>query len=187
MFYSDALLSRNETSSMAVVWISSTLGGSRSSIKKLSKKQLNGVNVSKACRYIVSPPEPMALRLSSNLMVGVSRVLGNQYSFLYTDANQVFLRLKKAFSELPQQGGSVLMDSFEAPYNAITLTADDEIEVPFEEDLNTFLQGSSKVAALGWVVQNSGQSGQASRISSDSLSKYHPRLPLKSFLKTKTA
>ncbi|KAJ3213424.1 hypothetical protein HDU67_002899 [Dinochytrium kinnereticum] len=143
MFYSDALLSKHETSSMAVVWISSTLGNSRTSVKKLSKKvRFHGTPDT---RYIAAPPEPMALRLSSNLMVGVSRVLGNQYSFLYTDANQVFLRLKKAFSELPQSS-TLLMDAVEAPYSSITLAASDELEIPFEESLLSFLEADKNVS-----------------------------------------
>ncbi|KAJ3105286.1 hypothetical protein HDU96_008648 [Phlyctochytrium bullatum] len=142
MFFSDALLAGAENSSLAVVWLSSTLGNSKTAIKKLSRKQLNGVDVTKACTFIVSPPEPMALRLSSNLMVGVSRVLGNQYSFLYTDVNQVFLRLKKAFTDL--SGGSVQMDNAEASYQAITLSLTKDSELALEESFSQFFSAAMK-------------------------------------------
>ncbi|KAJ3300862.1 hypothetical protein HDU76_006000 [Blyttiomyces sp. JEL0837] len=132
MFFSNNLFPlnrRNDSTGMAVLWVAATVGTSTASIKatsttgglkKLSKKEVNSVNVEKACNYLSNPPEPMALRLSSNLMVGAARVLGNQYSFLYSDVNQVFLRLKKAFSEA-SLGAEISMAVSEANFAAITL------------------------------------------------------------------
>lgn len=66
---------------MSVVWIAATLQ------KKLSKKQIQSVEITEACDYLVHPPEPLALRLSSNLMVGVSRVYQQQAGYLWSDVN----------------------------------------------------------------------------------------------------
>ena len=45
--------------------------GTRS--KKLTKKDLTAIDLSKTCELIAAPPEPMALRLSGCLLVGVAR------------------------------------------------------------------------------------------------------------------
>ncbi|KAG0201301.1 hypothetical protein BGX28_005826 [Mortierella sp. GBA30] len=69
--------------------------GSRSELNKLSKKEVNGINVVKTCKDISQPIEPFALRFSSNLMVGVTRVYKQQYNFYYCDVNSTWIRLKK--------------------------------------------------------------------------------------------
>lgn len=45
------------------------------------------------------PPEPLALRLTSNLMVGVTRILSAQYGFHMADVNNVMMKLKKSFNQ----------------------------------------------------------------------------------------
>lgn len=47
--------------------------GSRSSFKKLPKRDVMGADIIQLCGLITEPAEPLALRLSSNLMVGVAR------------------------------------------------------------------------------------------------------------------
>jgi meiotic recombination protein REC8, fungi type len=89
MFYSSDIL--NKKHSMSVVWMAATLQ------KKLTKKQIQSVEITEACQYVQDPPEPLALRLSSNLMVGLSRVYSQQTGFLWTDVNQVVLSVKNAF------------------------------------------------------------------------------------------
>ncbi|KAI8601422.1 hypothetical protein EDD21DRAFT_305128, partial [Dissophora ornata] len=44
---------------------------------------------------ITQPPEPFALRFSSNLMVGVVRVYNQQYNFYCSDVNNMWIRLKR--------------------------------------------------------------------------------------------
>ena len=41
--------------------------------KRITRKDLNTVDLSKTCELIAEPPEPMALRLSGCLLVGVAR------------------------------------------------------------------------------------------------------------------
>ncbi|KAG5462459.1 MAG: hypothetical protein BJ554DRAFT_5036, partial [Olpidium bornovanus] len=48
--------------------------------------------------FIAEPPEPMALRLTSNLMIGVTRVYRAQYAFYLNDVNNIFVRLRKDFA-----------------------------------------------------------------------------------------
>ncbi|KAJ3060147.1 hypothetical protein HDU98_003843, partial [Podochytrium sp. JEL0797] len=116
---------RSDSSGLAVVWIAGTVasGGMKSAsgaMRKLSKKDVTRVDLTRVCKYLTAPPKPIALRLTSNLMFGASRVLNNQMAFLYADANNVFVRLKKVFSDAAT-GTSITMVAIEASAAAITL------------------------------------------------------------------
>ncbi|KAI4848669.1 hypothetical protein E4T44_03805 [Aureobasidium sp. EXF-8845] len=84
MFYSHEVLTSRKHG-VATVWLVATLG-SKSTLKKVDRKEICAVNIPKACRTIVSPEAPMALRLQSNLLYGVSRVYGEQCNFVLKDA-----------------------------------------------------------------------------------------------------
>jgi hypothetical protein len=56
----------------AIRRLAATLGA-RSSFKKLPKRDVMGADIIQLCGLITEPAEPLALRLSSNLMVGVAR------------------------------------------------------------------------------------------------------------------
>lgn len=62
--------------------------GSKSTLKKLSRKAILDVDVQKACETIVTPEAPMALRLQSNLLYGVTRVYAQQCGYVLTDVEQ---------------------------------------------------------------------------------------------------
>lgn len=47
--------------------------GPRATVRKITKKQLVNVDLTRTCELIARPPEPMALRLSGALLVGVAR------------------------------------------------------------------------------------------------------------------
>lgn len=49
--------------------------GSKSSLKRINRKQILDVNVAKACQTIVDPVAPMALRLQGNLLYVSTRVI----------------------------------------------------------------------------------------------------------------
>ncbi|KAF9192299.1 hypothetical protein BGZ50_008661 [Haplosporangium sp. Z 11] len=93
MFYSKEIITRKD-SNLGLIWIAATMGA-RSVISKLSKKEVNGVNIVQICKDISQPAEPFALRFSSNLMVGVTRVYNQQYAFYYSDVNNTWIRLKR--------------------------------------------------------------------------------------------
>jgi hypothetical protein len=82
--------------------------------KKLSKKQVNSVNVSSVCKYLQEPDEDMALRLRANLMVGIVRVYRQQTDFLYSDINSVLINFKKAMYDLHSTSGDLNMPREEA-------------------------------------------------------------------------
>ncbi|EKD12303.1 uncharacterized protein L3040_000228 [Drepanopeziza brunnea f. sp. 'multigermtubi'] len=84
MFYSHEILTSRKYG-VATVWLVATLGA-KSNTKKVSKKAILDVDVKKACKTIMEPEAPMALRLQSNLLYGVSRVYNQQWEYLLVDA-----------------------------------------------------------------------------------------------------
>ena len=66
-----------------IVRLAATLG-SKSSFKKLQRRDILSVDVPQACTFLSDADEPLALRLSSNLMYGVTRVFSQQHQFLYS-------------------------------------------------------------------------------------------------------
>jgi len=78
MFYTTDLL-KASNGRLATVWLAATLTGG----KKLAKKEVLSVDIQETCDYIKDPEEPLALRLSSNLLFGVSKVYAHQYQFFY--------------------------------------------------------------------------------------------------------
>ena len=85
MFYHPDILT-DQKHGMSVIWVAAHLG-TRAKFKKLQKRELLNVDVPRACSYLSAPPDPLALRTSSSLMVGVARVLSHQCGYLYADVN----------------------------------------------------------------------------------------------------
>ncbi|CAG8398639.1 unnamed protein product [Penicillium salamii] len=86
MFYSHEILTSPEHG-VATIWLVATLG-SRSVSRRLNRKAIQDVDVPNACRVIINPEAPMALRLQGSLLYGVSRVYNQQcgYTLLDTQA-----------------------------------------------------------------------------------------------------
>ncbi|KAL8773469.1 MAG: hypothetical protein Q9209_001573 [Squamulea sp. 1 TL-2023] len=68
--------------------------GSRSNLKKVNRKAILDVDVPKTCGVIINPEAPMALRLQSNLLYGVSRVYLQQCGYTLSDAQSIQANLK---------------------------------------------------------------------------------------------
>ncbi|KAG9247430.1 Rec8 like protein-domain-containing protein [Calycina marina] len=83
MFYSHEILTSRKYG-VATVWLVATLGA-KSGTKKVTRKAILDVDVQKACETIIQPEAPMALRLQSNLLYGVSRVYDQQCSYVLAD------------------------------------------------------------------------------------------------------
>lgn len=63
--------------------------GPKSSTRKITRKAIQDVNIPKACLTIIDPGAPIALRLQSNLLYGVSRVYSQQYAYMLGDTEKV--------------------------------------------------------------------------------------------------
>ncbi|CAG8647312.1 18986_t:CDS:2, partial [Racocetra persica] len=157
MFYSKEILTRKK-GGLGIIWLAATLG-SRSSLKKLSKKEVNSVNLVKACEYVTSPPEPLALRLTSNLMIGITRVYDQQYHFYYSDVNCVWNRLHRTLIELQKESVDMIVP--QARPEAITL-ADD----PFFEIEMTFSHKPQDFSVVPDIEETTNRTQQSPTVSS---------------------
>ncbi|KAL7746651.1 R8 protein [Sorochytrium milnesiophthora] len=123
MFYSKDILVRRH-GGLGVIWLAATLG-SRSGLKKLSKREVAAVDVSAACDFVARPSEPLALRLSSNLMMGIARIHQHQYSFYFADVTHLTAQLKRALAAPGDCDAAVNLTAPLARHDAITLGTDE--------------------------------------------------------------
>ncbi|THH21523.1 hypothetical protein EW146_g23 [Bondarzewia mesenterica] len=125
MFFTPELLARRD-SGFGLLWLAATLGA-KSTFKKLPKRDVMGADIAQLCDLIVQPAEPLALRLSSNLMVGVARVFKVKHEIFLGDVTACFTSLKKAvqdFNAMSAAAASLQMGQPTVRADAVTLTAD---------------------------------------------------------------
>ncbi|KAJ6509522.1 Rec8 like protein-domain-containing protein [Mycena vitilis] len=126
MFFSPELLAKRD-SGFGLLWLAATLG-SKSTFKKLPKRSVLTADISQLCDLIATPSEPLALRLSSNLMIGVARpilFLVKQEIFM-TDVSNCVASLKKVVQEMQSltTGEGLQMAQPAARPSAVTLAKD---------------------------------------------------------------
>ncbi|BGP12824.1 R8 protein [Rhodosporidiobolus nylandii] len=99
MFYNTEILTSRK-GGLAVFWLAATLGSKGTgAVKKLSKAEILKSNIVRACEKVISPEEPLALRLSSNLMMGIARVYQTKYNIHANEVHLVHQHLKKVILE----------------------------------------------------------------------------------------
>ncbi|KAG7805820.1 hypothetical protein KL921_005251 [Ogataea angusta] len=132
MFYSEQLLSREGP--LAYVWLAANLE------KKLTKHQLLNTDITESTRAIVSSSsvstEPLALRLTGQLLYGVVRIYSRKAKYLLDDVTDAILKLKSSFRAsqsviLPAE--STVLPSMRAVTLQDTVT---ETDLLYQEPLN---------------------------------------------------
>ncbi|KAJ3010605.1 sister chromatid cohesion protein 1 [Thoreauomyces humboldtii] len=111
MFYTDSLLSKK--GKLAKVWLAAHWE------RKLSKSQFLQTDLPASVESIIQTgQQPLALRLSGQLLLGVTRIYSRKARYLLEDCNEAFVKIKMAFKP-----GMVDMpgDHTIANLNAITL------------------------------------------------------------------
>ncbi|ODQ81972.1 hypothetical protein BABINDRAFT_174562 [Babjeviella inositovora NRRL Y-12698] len=110
MFFSQDLL-LSEKSGVGTIWILATLGNN-SFQSKVVKKDVLSASIPDACEIITNPSYSMALRLSSNLLYGVTLLYKQKVDYVYLDVSIARLKLQrdlfrgaKAQSALPDHKG----------------------------------------------------------------------------------
>lgn len=87
---------------------------------------------------ILFPEVPIALRLSSHLLLGVVRIYSRKVNYLFDDCSEALLKIKQAFRstavDLPPEEST-------APYHSITLPETFDLD-DFELPDNDIFQGS---------------------------------------------
>ncbi|KAG0141527.1 hypothetical protein CROQUDRAFT_51562 [Cronartium quercuum f. sp. fusiforme G11] len=133
MFFSTDLLSKRHQSGLGIYWLAATVASSsKSTITKLTKKEVINADLFKACTTLAHPPEPLALRLTSGLLLGITRVYGQQWSLFYLDVQQASQSIRKAFSSIieaesapqhPTEAGPVTSNEINLPRGNVRLDA----------------------------------------------------------------
>lgn len=126
MFYSEFILTKKGP--LAKIWLAAHWE------RKLSKAQISQTNVVRSVEDIVNPMEPLALRLSSQLLLGVVKIYSRQARYLLEDCSEILNRIKLMFqwnngNELMNFGLNDLPQTLTtAQLNAITLPDQTELD-----------------------------------------------------------
>jgi hypothetical protein len=123
MFFSQHILTKKGP--LAKIWLAAHMHN------KLTKAMVFSTNIAAAVARIITPDAPMALRLTSNLLLGVVRIFSRKAKYLLADSSDALARLKLAYSS----SSNDLLDGDENA-NAITLhggAVDDLIGMPLAE------------------------------------------------------
>ncbi|KAM0926034.1 hypothetical protein ACQ4PT_003878 [Festuca glaucescens] len=137
MFYSQFILAKKGP--LGTIWIAAHLE------RKLRKNQVTDTDIGVSVDSIIFPEVPIALRLSSHLMVGVVRIYSRKVNYLFHDCSEALLKIKQAFRstavDLPPEEST-------APYHSITLPETfhlDDFELPEAAFQGIIIQGRSSI------------------------------------------
>ncbi|XP_019261505.1 PREDICTED: sister chromatid cohesion 1 protein 4 isoform X2 [Nicotiana attenuata] len=130
MFYSQFILAKKGP--LGTIWIAAHLE------RKLRKNQVADTDIGVSVDSILFPEAPIALRLSSHLLLGVVRIYSRKVGYLFDDCSEALLKVKQAFRstavDLPPEESK-------APYHSITLPETFELD-DFELPDNDIFQGN---------------------------------------------
>ncbi|KAJ4298699.1 R8 protein [Collariella sp. IMI 366227] len=118
----------NGTLTVFVIRLVSTIG-LRSTNKKVSRKAIQDVNVRKACKTILQPGAPIALRLQGTLLYGLSRVYSQQCHYVLTDAERVQAHMRAFYSALGGSDNALDLQAGRAKPKELILADDPEFEL----------------------------------------------------------
>ncbi|KAM0947215.1 putative rad21/Rec8-like protein [Dioscorea sansibarensis] len=131
MFYSQFILAKKGP--LGTIWIAAHLE------RKLRKNQVADTDIGVSVDSILFPEAPIALRLSSHLLLGVVRIYSRKVNYLFHDCSEALLKIKQAFRstavDLPPEEST-------APYHSITLPETFHLD-DFELPDSAFLHGNS--------------------------------------------
>ncbi|KAM0829786.1 hypothetical protein ACQ4PT_066670 [Festuca glaucescens] len=140
MFYSQFILAKKGP--LGTIWIAAHLE------RKLRKNQVTDTDIGVSVDSIIFPEVPIALRLSSHLMVGVVRIYSRKVNYLFHDCSEALLKIKQAFRstavDLPPEEST-------APYHSITLPETfhlDDFELPeaaFQGDIDHHVSAKEQI------------------------------------------
>ncbi|CAO1614011.1 unnamed protein product [Sympodiomycopsis kandeliae] len=97
LYHPDFLEKRNWE--LHLVWRAATIGGS-SSLHKLKKREIDSLNIVKACKQVSNPAQPLALRLRSQLLFGVVRVYSHKSVQLFNDITNAHRNIRRALADM---------------------------------------------------------------------------------------
>uniref|UniRef100_A0A6U4LIV4 Rad21/Rec8-like protein N-terminal domain-containing protein n=3 Tax=Hemiselmis andersenii TaxID=464988 RepID=A0A6U4LIV4_HEMAN len=161
MFYSANVLQKKGP--LGAVWIAAH----HDVRSKLSKVQILNTDIAATAGQIESPTEEMALRLSSHLLVGLSRIYTRKVQFLFTDCNEALSKITMAFRPGTVDIGPVS----KAQLKAITMdepagVTDLDLDLTLDIDPGQWLSGGanmSQPSTADITLPEMGTAGQSSQ------------------------
>ncbi|KAJ3960999.1 R8 protein [Colletotrichum tropicale] len=127
MFYSHEILN-NKQYGVATIWHIANFGQSNS-LKRVTRKVIDDVKISKACAKFMDPGPPIALRTQSKLLFGTVRVFERQCYYTLHDAEKVRQLMTDLFASIDN---AIDMNAGKARREQITLS-DDPSFVPSDK------------------------------------------------------
>ncbi|KAK4537945.1 hypothetical protein CDCA_CDCA15G3970 [Cyanidium caldarium] len=115
MFYAPPVLTKKGP--LAKVWLAATFH------VKLTKTQVFSTDVTESCRKIAAPDFPMALRLTSSLLLGVSRIHNRQAHYVLCEASDAVAKIRWAFRAAGGAGSTATASATEGGWHAHASTA----------------------------------------------------------------
>ena len=113
MFYSSHVLTKKGP--LAKIWLAAHIQS------KLTKAMVFATDISLAVHSIFHPPAPMALRLTSNLLLGVARILFRKTKYLLHDSSEALTKLKTAYRPAALPSSSRDLPPANVSFAAVTL------------------------------------------------------------------
>lgn len=99
MFYSPAILAKK--GDLSHVWVAAHWHN------KLTKQQVQQMDISQSVEQIKKPSVQLSLRLSGQLLHGVARIYQKKVAYLFTDCNEALVKIKMAFRPSTAGGGGM--------------------------------------------------------------------------------
>merc|ERR1711981_1523457 len=106
--------------------------------KKLSKKDIFKINIQEYVQKVIFPNEPLSLRVSGHLLLGIVRIYASKVDYLVNDYSEALIKIKLAFRsadvDLPigeQQGTS---HAINAPGFNRSMTSFDDVDLDFIDE-----------------------------------------------------
>jgi len=100
MFYSQVILAKKGP--LAKVWLAAHWGD-----KKLARPQIFATDIAHSVDTIVNPTMPLALRMSSHLLLGVVRIYSRKVKYVLSDCTEAMLKLQMAFANTTTGNGTM--------------------------------------------------------------------------------
>jgi len=142
MFYSETLLQKNGP--LARIWLSASME------RKLPKTSVLQQNVADGVEEIIKPSHaPFALRLSSQLLLGVVRIYQRKTRYLLDDCNEAMMKIKMAFrsSGNNDMAANMQVSNREALLLPDRITQYDNLDLPPPPDASWLLTQTEDVTA----------------------------------------
>eukprot|EP01133_Synstelium_polycarpum_P003679 gene3679-4234_t len=136
MFFSQIVLAKRGP--LGKVWLAGHWD------KKLTKNNIFKTNIPKSIKHILNPHLPMALRMTSHLLLGVVRIFSKKVKYLLDDCSDAVARFK-ATSKRPAPGITLQLEDDEA--DAQTIVAPQKI-TNIAQQIDDYLRGVDRLEDL---------------------------------------